>query len=37
MDMPVRAIVDLDYAFNNAFCDGFSDKKDPDLRVCMDL
>ena len=37
MDMPVRAIVDLDYAFNNAVHDGFLDKKDPDLRICMDL
>lgn len=37
MDMPVRAIVDLDYAFNNAVHDGFLDRKDPDLKYCMDL
>lgn len=37
MDMPVRAIVDLDYAFNNAVHDGFLDRKDPDIEYCKDL
>jgi hypothetical protein len=37
MDMPVRAIVDLDYAFNNAPFDGFLDKQDPALEHCKML
>ncbi len=37
MDMPVRAIVDLDYAFNHAVYDGFLEKNDPDLETCMNL
>lgn len=34
MDMPVRAIVDLDYAFNGAVTDGFIDPEDPDILFC---
>lgn len=37
MDLPVRAIVDLDYAFNNAAQDGFLDRNDPDLEICRGL
>lgn len=37
MDMPVRAIVDLDYAFTNAAYDGFLDKDDPDIEFCKNL
>ena len=37
MDMPVRAIVDLDYAFTNATRDGFLDPNDPDIKYCKDL
>jgi len=37
MDMPVRAIVDLDYAFNNAPFDGFLDRHDPDMEHCKML
>ena len=37
MDMPVRAIVDLDYAFNNAPFDGFLDRHDPDVERCKML
>ena len=37
MDLPVRAIVDLDYAFNNAQQDGFLEKDDPDIEFCKDL
>ncbi len=37
MDMPVRAIVDLDYAFNNAANDGFLERKDPDIEFCKNL
>ena len=37
MDLPVRAIVDLDYAFNNAQQDGFLDKDDPDIEFCKSL
>lgn len=37
MDMPVRAIVDLDYAFTNATRDGFLKPNDPDIRYCKDL
>ncbi len=34
MDIPVRAIVDLDYAFTSAVHDGFLDRNDPDLEAC---
>lgn len=34
MDIPVRAIVDLDYAFTSAVHDGFLDRNDPDLEIC---
>ena len=37
MDMPVRAIVDLDYAFTTATRDGFLDANDPDLKTCRNL
>ena len=37
MDLPVRAIVDLDYAFNNAQQDGFLAKDDPDIDFCKSL
>lgn len=37
MDMPVRAIVDLDYAFTTATRDGFLEANDPDIRYCRDL
>ncbi len=37
MDLPVRAIVDLDYAFTNALQDGFLDRDDPDIKFCKNL
>lgn len=37
MDMPVRAIVDLDYAFTTATRDGFLEPNDPDVKMCLDL
>jgi len=37
MDMPVRSIVDLDYAFNNAVNDGFLDYHDEDIEFCKGL
>ncbi len=37
MDMPVRAIVDLDYAFTNASFDGYLDRHDADLEYCKKL
>ena len=37
MDLPVRAIVDLDYAFNNAQQDGFISRDDPDVEYCKSL
>ncbi|MCF0215972.1 MAG: AAA family ATPase [Fibrobacteraceae bacterium] len=37
MDMPVRAIVDLDYAFTTATRDGFLEPNDPDIKYCRDL
>ncbi len=37
MDMPVRAIVDLDYAFTTATHDGFLDYNDPDIKYCLRL
>ncbi len=37
MDIPVRAIVDLDYAFTSAVHDGFLAADDPDLRSCKRL
>ena len=37
MDVPVRAIVDLDYAFTSAVHDGFLDKNDSDLEACRKI
>ena len=37
IETTVKTFGSLDYAFNNAVHDGFLDKKDPDLRICMDL
>lgn len=37
MDMPVRAIVDLDYAFTTATRDGFLQEDDPDIKTCHNL
>lgn len=37
MDMPVRAIVDLDYAFTTATRDGFLEPNDPDIKFCRNL
>ena len=37
MDLPVRAIVDLDYAVNNAQQDGFISRDDPDVEYCKSL
>ena len=37
MDMPVRAIVDLDYAFTTATRDGFLEANDPDIKTCRNL
>lgn len=37
MDIPVRAIVDLDYAFTSAVHDGFLAADDPDLKACKRL
>ena len=37
MDIPVRAIVDLDYAFTTATRDGFLDANDPDITECRNL
>lgn len=37
MDLPVRAIVDLDYAFTGAGFDGFLDRDDPDIGFCKSL
>ncbi len=37
MDMPVRAIVDLDYAFTTATRDGFLEANDPDIKFCRNL
>lgn len=37
MDLPVRAIVDLDYAFTNACHDGFLDSDDEDIEACKNL
>ena len=37
MDMPVRAIVDLDYAFTTATRDGFLEANDPDIKMCRNL
>lgn len=34
MDLPAKAIVDLDYAFRNAVSDGFLQAADPDLSAC---
>ncbi|MBP5351021.1 MAG: AAA family ATPase [Fibrobacterales bacterium] len=35
MDLPVKALVDLDYAFTDAVRDGFLEEDDPDLLDCM--
>ena len=37
MDIPVRAIVDLDYAFTTATRDGFLKANDPDITQCRNL
>lgn len=37
MDMPTRAIVDLDYAFTTATRDGFLEANDPDIKFCTNL
>ena len=37
MDMPVRSIVDLDYAFTTATRDGFLEANDPDIKFCTNL
>ena len=37
MDIPVRAIVDLDYAFTTATRDGFLEANDPDIKFCSNL
>ena len=37
MDIPVRAIVDLDYAFTTATRDGFISEDDPDITICRNL
>ena len=37
MDIPVRAIVDLDYAFTTATRDGFLQANDPDITQCRNL
>ncbi|NLB62572.1 MAG: AAA family ATPase [Fibrobacter sp.] len=37
MDMPVRAIVDLDYAFTTAAHDGFLKRDDRDIEYCKNL
>ena len=37
MDMPVRSIVDLDYAFTTATRDGFLEANDPDIKMCRNL
>ena len=37
MDIPVRAIVDLDYAFTTATRDGFLQANDPDITQCRTL
>lgn len=34
MDLPTKAIVDLDYAFRNAVTDGFLQAADADLAAC---
>ncbi|HSQ42130.1 MAG TPA: AAA family ATPase, partial [Fibrobacteraceae bacterium] len=34
MDIPARAIVDLDYAFTGAALDGFLDREDEDIEFC---
>ncbi len=35
MDLPVKAIVDLDYAFRGAIKDGFILANDSDIKVCL--
>ncbi len=35
MDLPVKALVDLDYAFTDAVRDGFLEEDDPDLKECV--
>jgi putative ATP-dependent endonuclease of OLD family len=37
MDLPTKAIVDLDYAFKNAVDDGFLQPNDPDIIACNQL
>ncbi|MDD4730089.1 MAG: AAA family ATPase [Dysgonamonadaceae bacterium] len=35
MDLPVKAIVDLDYAFRGAITDGFITANDTDIKACL--
>jgi len=35
MDLPCKAIVDLDYAFKHAVSDGFLQENDPDIAACI--
>jgi predicted ATP-dependent endonuclease of OLD family len=37
MDMPVKAIVDLDFAFKNALHGGFLEESDEDLTACRNI
>ena len=34
MDLPTKALVDLDFCFKNAISDGFIDANDPDITAC---
>jgi putative ATP-dependent endonuclease of OLD family len=35
MDLPVKAVVDLDYAFRSAITDGFISTNDSDIKACL--
>ena len=35
MDLPCKAIVDLDYAFKHGISDGFLQENDPDITACL--
>ncbi len=37
MDLPAKAIVDLDYGFRGAIKDGFIDASDPDIAACKKI
>jgi predicted ATP-dependent endonuclease of OLD family len=37
MDMPVKAVVDLDFAFKNALQGGYLERADKDLIACMNV